>query len=316
MKSNYAKCLSVVLAFEGGYSNHPKDPGKATMKGITQATYDVYRKRIGKPTQSVRKINDAELQAIYREQFWDAIKGDDLPVGVDLAIFDFAVNSGVARAVRSVQKVLNTSGLVSGDAIVKQDGQIGMATELAINKAYESDEVKFIELYCADRYEFVQKLSTFSTFGKGWTRRIEGNRLGTQDNDVGVVDIAVMMAKEDVPQSAVNKAIKELDVPESQQNGKASTEDVKIQATPEGAASGTAAVGTAGAAAAKAGVGGFISDQIVNLGQLAGFTKEQIEPYIGFSTYLTYAFLALGILGVIGVVAVRIKKQREGSVEA
>jgi lysozyme family protein len=282
------------------------------MYGITQATYDSYRRRIGKGAQSVRKIAESEVQAIYREQYWNPIHGDKLPVGVDLAVFDYAVNSGVPRAIRSLQKVLNTPSLAPPPEGIKQDGQLGINTDAAIQRAYDTDEVGLIELYCADRFDFVKKLRTFSTFGKGWTRRIEGNTLGSQDNDVGVIDIAVRMAVNDHPAAA----IKELDVPPELQGGKANTEDVKVQATAEGTASGTAAIGTAGTAIAHTGVSGFIGDQIVNLGQLAGFTKDQIEPYISFSTYLTYAFVALGILGVVGMVAVRVKKQRDGTAEA
>lgn len=307
MKTNYAKCLQVVLTFEGGYVNHPKDPGGATNFGVTQKVYDSYRKRNKKQPQSVRHIDKTEVQAIYKEQYWDAVKGDKLPVGIDLAIFDYAVNSGVSRAVRAVQKVLSMPALLPPPGGVKQDGQLGFNTLASIDAAYASDEEKFITLYCEDRWQFVNKLSTFSTFGKGWKRRIMGTKLGAQENDVGVIDIAIAMARGD--------STPKFTVPESEATGKANTEDVAIQSTAEGTASGTAAIGTAGTAAAKAGVGGFIGDGIVRLGELAGFTKEQIEPYVGFSTYLTYAFVALGILGVLGVVAVRIKKQREGTVE-
>lgn len=310
MKANYQKCLKVVLAFEGGYSNHPKDPGGATNFGITQAVYDSYRRGHGKPVQSVRKIAQTEVETIYRVQYWDAIRGDRLPYGVDLAIFDYAVNSGVPRAVRSVQKVLSAGGpLPAPPVAIKQDGQLGLSTESAIVAAANYDEVRFIELYCEDRWSFVQKLRTFSTFGKGWKRRIQGNRLGSQDNDVGVIDIAVKMAVDDLPKDFVPI------IPKDQQGGKAKTEDVKVQATAEGTASGTAGTGAVGAAAVKFGVGQWVGNQIISLGELAGFTKDQLEPYVSYSSWIGYAFIALGIFGVIGMVAIRIKKQREGSVE-
>lgn len=311
MKANYEKCLKFTLAFEGGYVNHPKDPGGATNFGITQKVYDGYRDGIGKPRQSVKKIAKPEYMAIYKMQYWDAVKGDRLPVGIDLVVFDYAVNSGVSRAVRAVQKVLNNPALLPPTGGVDQDGHLGLATEKAIQEAYATDEEKFIILYCEDRYAFVRKLRTWSTFGKGWTRRIMGNRLGAQEADIGVVDVALAMARGDTPPKVV--------VSEEQAKitgGKADTADVKIEATAEGAASGTATVGGAGVAVAKTGVSAYLSDTVVSLGETAGFTKEQIEPYIGYSQWLLYAFIALGLFGIVGMVAVRMKKQKEGSVEA
>jgi len=106
MKSNYQTALAAVLKHEGGYANHPRDPGGATMKGVTQRVYDAFRRNKSLPTRLVRDIADDELQAIYRRQYWDATSCDDLPSGVDYAVFDFAVNSGVSRAATYLQTVL------------------------------------------------------------------------------------------------------------------------------------------------------------------------------------------------------------------
>ena len=155
----FDQALPLVLVHEGGYVNHPKDPGGATMKGVTQATYDGWRAKQGLSVQPVRNITSEEVSAIYRRDYWDKVKGDDLPAGVGYAVFDFAVNSGVRRASRFLQKVVG----------VAQDGVIGPATIAAV-KALPPATV--IDRLCDDRMAFLRGLGTFSTFGKGWTRRV------------------------------------------------------------------------------------------------------------------------------------------------
>lgn len=95
---NFERCLAVTLAWEGGYANHPDDPGGATMRGVTQGTYDEYMRALGKRRRPVRGITDAELRDIYRKNYWDACGCDALPTGLDLCVFDAAVNTGVGRA--------------------------------------------------------------------------------------------------------------------------------------------------------------------------------------------------------------------------
>jgi lysozyme family protein len=155
MKENYAQALKQVLKYEGGYVDHPKDPGGPTNKGVTQAVYDSWRKSQNMPTQSVRNISDAEVAAIYRNLYWDKIRGDDLPSNVDFAVFDYAVNSGVSRAAKTLQGVVG----------VTQDGMIGPAT-IEATKTYVAMAVT------NKRLAFMQSLSIWSTFGKGWTARI------------------------------------------------------------------------------------------------------------------------------------------------
>ena len=155
MRENFAKALAQVLQYEGGFSDHPQDPGGATMKGVTQVVYDAWRKESNLPTQSVRYISDVEVSAIYRDQYWDRISGDDLPSGIDFAVFDFAVNSGVSRAAKTLQGVVGA----------KQDGQIGPAT-IQATKSYVAMAVT------NKRLAFMQSLSIWSTFGKGWAARI------------------------------------------------------------------------------------------------------------------------------------------------
>jgi lysozyme family protein len=160
-KHNFAGALSAVLVHEGGWSDHPKDPGGATMKGVTLATYRQYRP--GATKQQLRNISDAELERIYRAGYWDKVRGDDLPTGVDLAIFDFAVNSGPARAAIYVQNIVG----------VAPDGKLGPLSITAVN-AYCSNfgAAKLVNQLCSQRLAFLEQLSTWSTFGKGWSRRV------------------------------------------------------------------------------------------------------------------------------------------------
>jgi len=157
MNTNFDKCLSLVLVHEGGYVNHPRDPGGATNRGVTQAVYDAYRKTRGRGQQSVKFITDDEVKAIYRFQYWDRVQGDLLPAGLDYAVFDFAVNSGVGRASKYLQAVVGTP----------QDGVIGARTLAAIQSPKSA-----INALCDRRMSFLRNLRTFLTFGKGWTRRV------------------------------------------------------------------------------------------------------------------------------------------------
>jgi lysozyme family protein len=158
---NYAPALTRVLVHEGGYANHPKDPGGATMKGVTQRVYDAYRARRGEDRRPVRLIDEAELRAIYRKQYWDAVKADSLPSGIDYAVFDGAVNSGPSQAVKWLQRALGT---------VKVDGVIGEAT-LAAVEAYP-DHDRLIALMLGRRLAFLEALRTWPTFGRGWRARL------------------------------------------------------------------------------------------------------------------------------------------------
>lgn len=186
--SNYKPSLSLVLAHEGGFVNHPKDPGGATNKGVTQAVYDSYRKLKGLPLQSVKFIVSDEVAEIYQKQYWRQVKGDDLPAGLDYAVFDFGVNSGVSRAVRYLQRLVG----------VPDDAIIGNGTLSAVYEAARKDEEKLIATYCANRLAFLKSLATFATFGKGWTRRVVGYQAGIQKTDSGVLDYAIYMARDDL----------------------------------------------------------------------------------------------------------------------
>lgn len=187
MKSNFEQALAAVLVWEGGYVNHPKDPGGATMKGVTQKVYDRYRQQRGGVTKDVRYIDEAELRDIYKAQYWDLIAGDALPSGVDLAVFDYAVNSGATRAGRALQQVCG----------VRVDGNVGLSTAAA---AKGMDPEKVIDGICDERLAFMRRLSTFSTFGKGWVRRVDGIR----KTAVSMTTMQVAMFAELPPDMEVN----------------------------------------------------------------------------------------------------------------
>lgn len=159
MEANFSACLKKVLVHEGGFSNHPADPGGATMKGVTQRVYTAYRLGKNLPDQSVRWINNGELEDIYKRQYWDAVRGDELPSGVDYCIFDAAVNSGPIRAIRWLQSALE----------VKADGIFGIVTKQAVERFGPAN---LIRRYCASRLGWLKLLNTWPVFGKGWGRRV------------------------------------------------------------------------------------------------------------------------------------------------
>lgn len=157
----FETCLTETLKWEGGWSNHPSDPGGPTMRGVIQRVYNAWRKRNGLPKRSVRNIEEHELQAIYRENYWQLVRGDELPPGVDLCVFDYGVNSGPSRSISHLQEVLG----------VKIDGFMGPVTLDAVNAA---DPVEIVNKLCARRRKFLRQIKTYHVFGKGWERRVDG----------------------------------------------------------------------------------------------------------------------------------------------
>jgi lysozyme family protein len=163
LKQSYNASLAAVLKYEGGYVNHPKDPGGATNRGVTQATYNSYRTSKSLAPQSVRAISSQEVGDIYKSLYWDKVRGDDLPAGVDLAVFDLAVNSGVSRALRMLQECVG----------VTADGVVGPKTLDAVRASGNG----LIDKLCDARLKFLQRLPTWPTFGKGWGNRVASVRV-------------------------------------------------------------------------------------------------------------------------------------------
>lgn len=163
MDRNFKRALPLVLKHEGGYVNHPSDPGGATNKGVTIGTFRSYVKP-GGTVADLKNITDEQVATVYRRHYWDAVRGNELPDGVDYAVFDFAVNSGPSRAITYLQGVV---GAV-------QDGRIGPATMAAVRKMAPA---AIINKLCDDRLAFMKRITSkgkrlWDTFGKGWSRRV------------------------------------------------------------------------------------------------------------------------------------------------
>jgi lysozyme family protein len=158
MKENFEQCFALVLKHEGGYVDHPKDPGGATNLGCTKAAWEAW---VGRTVtkDEIKALKPADVMPLYRKKYWDAVRGDELPEGVDYAVFDLAINSGPSRAIKILQSAAN----------VPVDGVIGPATLAAVRSI---EPVALSEKICDNRNAFLQNLSTYSTFGKGWSRRV------------------------------------------------------------------------------------------------------------------------------------------------
>ena len=159
MKVNYDKCLETILHHEGGYVNHPKDPGGETNLGVTKRVYEEFG-----GTKDMKELTVEDVAPIYKKGYWDKMKGDDLPGGLDLCVFDFGVNAGPGRAAKYLQPQIGTVA----------DGGIGPNT-LAKLEEYirENGEHEAVKKYQEMRQKYYESLSTFATFGKGWTRRVD-----------------------------------------------------------------------------------------------------------------------------------------------
>jgi lysozyme family protein len=153
-------CLKIVLKHEGGFVNHPQDPGGATNLGITKATYEQWVKRTV-TIEEIRALTVKDVEPIYRKQYWDRMRCENLPLGLDLVVFDFGVNAGPGRSIRFLQKIVK----------VKEDGVIG---PLTINAALNIHNPVFgVMEFKKLRLEYYSRLPTFPTFGRGWSRRTE-----------------------------------------------------------------------------------------------------------------------------------------------
>ena len=157
--ANFRKCVDIVLKHEGGFGDHPRDRGGATNLGITIGTLKEWRGDDSLTADDVKNLKEEEAREIYRTRYWNVMRCDDLPAGVNLAVFDFGVNSGPPRSAKFLQQVVGA----------KADGAIGPATLAATRAAPPKDVISRI---CQLRLEYVRGLSNWSTFGRGWTNRI------------------------------------------------------------------------------------------------------------------------------------------------
>jgi lysozyme family protein len=154
---NFDQAFEKLLGHEGGYVNHPSDPGGATNWGITQAVA-----RQNGYTGDMRDLRQEQARAIYRTLYWDAIRADELPDAIRFDVFDGAVNSGVTQSIRWLQRAVGTEA----------DGVIGSFTLNAINHLSSS---VITSRYNGYRLSFMVGLKTWQDFGGGWARRIATN---------------------------------------------------------------------------------------------------------------------------------------------
>ena len=159
MQNNWIKFLETILHHEGGYVNHTKDTGGETNLGVTKRVYEEFG-----GTKDMKDLTREDVEPIYKKNYWDRLKGDDLPAGLDLCVFDFGVNAGTGRAAKYLQTLIGTT----------PDGGIGPNTLKKLNDYVDQNGIEdTIKSYQADRQKYYESLSTFATFGKGWTRRVE-----------------------------------------------------------------------------------------------------------------------------------------------
>jgi lysozyme family protein len=159
--NTFDDCLKPLLVHEGGNDDDPQDPGGRTSRGITQSEYDRYRIQHGLAPQDVWSAADSEVRWIYLFNYWNMMKCDQLPAGVDYCVFDYGVNSGISRAAKILQKVLG----------VPVDGVIGPAT--ITNVTAHRTPISVINAVCDERLAFLRALKTWPHFGTGWGRRVE-----------------------------------------------------------------------------------------------------------------------------------------------
>lgn len=162
MRETWQDALKHVLISEGGYVNHPSDPGGITNLGVTKRVWEEWVKRPVDEAE-MRGLTPEMVAPLYAEKYWQRVKGDDLPAGIDYCVFDASINSGVGRASKWLQECVG----------VQADGVIGPMTLRTVQAMVPSD---LVNLFCDKRLAFLKELKTWDVFGKGWERRVEDVR--------------------------------------------------------------------------------------------------------------------------------------------
>ena len=156
---NYQTCLEMILHHEGGYVNHPKDPGGETNLGVTKRVYEEWG-----GTKDMKDLTVEDVAPIYEKNYWGRMKCDNVPAGLDLCLFDFGVNAGTGRSAKFLQTMIDTTA----------DGGIGPNTLSKLADYIDENGIEdTIKNFQAERQKYYESLSTFDTFGKGWTRRVD-----------------------------------------------------------------------------------------------------------------------------------------------
>lgn len=157
---SFARSIDRLLAHEGGYVNHPDDPGGETKWGISKRSY---------PTLDIKNLTKEQAMVIYHRDFWKPLGCEALSAAIGWQLLDFAVNSGIQTAIRAYQRALG----------VADDGWFGPASKAAAAKMSETDQVMRL---LAERLEFMTRLKNWPSFSAGWARRIAANlRYGAED---------------------------------------------------------------------------------------------------------------------------------------
>lgn len=271
MKANLATCLDMIGLSEAGFSNHPDDPGGPTNHGITQRTLEAWRKH-PVSIDDVKALTADEARDILASQYATPIRFDDLPSGLDYAILDCCVNSGPNRAARLLQQTLGMP-----DAAV--DGIIGAHTLAEINEF--PDTVELVEAYCEARLDFMKSLTTWGTFGNGWTARVKRVQLD-----------AVAMARG----RAVSVAIPVLPT------------DTESQAKAGGAVKVTA---TNSGKAALVNVGTTVVAVVVSAGTAASQAVPVLQPYADLAM-IKHVLLGLTVVSAAGTFVVAWTRAKNG----
>ena len=158
MLSNWSNAFALMLKSEGGFVNHPSDPGGMTNLGVTKATWENWVGRESDEAE-MRGLTPEKVEPMYKKKYWDAVRGDELPIGLDYLMFDFAVNAGAGRAIKTLQTAVG----------VTPDGGFGPMTMAAVQAV---DPVELIERFSQAKEDFYRSLTPFATFGKGWLNRV------------------------------------------------------------------------------------------------------------------------------------------------
>lgn len=157
MQNNFEKCLEMLLHHEGGYVNDSRDSGGMTNLGVTKRVYDKWIDRES-TEEEMRNLTPEDVAPIYKKNYWDRVKGDSLPSGLDWACFDWAVNSGSGRPAKAVQRAVGA----------EPDGAIGPQT---LGLIMEKDPEFIIDYVYIVRKAFYEGLDDYKHFGRGWSRR-------------------------------------------------------------------------------------------------------------------------------------------------
>jgi len=166
MISNWQQAFEQMLKSEGGFSDDERDDGNklpdgrkgSTMLGVTQYNWEQH---VGHQVthDQMRKLTSADVEPLYKKKYWDVVRADELPSGIDYAVFDMGVNAGPGRSVKLMQSALG----------VTPDGGFGAITMAAVQAA---DPVKLIEKFSQEKETFYRSLDTFTVYGTGWLNRV------------------------------------------------------------------------------------------------------------------------------------------------